>query len=60
LKARCRELFMEFGGSTSRAVGQGRIADFLQNILGMAAGVAFVSVNGHEKPLTVMQENLQL
>jgi hypothetical protein len=51
---------MEFGGSTSRAVGQGRIADFLQNILGMAAGVAFVSVNGHEKPLTVMQENLQL
>jgi hypothetical protein len=51
LKAGGCELFVEFRRTTNRAIGQGRIADFLQNILGMAAGVAFVSVNGHEKSL---------
>lgn len=49
MKAWGRELLAEFGRATSRAVGQHGVAHFLQNVLGMATGVAFVSINGHEK-----------
>jgi hypothetical protein len=51
LKAWGCELFVEFGRTANRAIGQGIVAHFLQYILGMAAGVAFVSVNGHGKSL---------
>jgi len=51
LKAWGCELFVEFGRTANRAIGQGIVAHFLQNILGMAAGVAFVGVNGHVKSL---------
>ena len=51
LKAWRCQLFVEFGSSANRAIGQRGVAHFLQNILGMAAGVAFVGVNGHVKSL---------
>jgi hypothetical protein len=47
LKAWRCQLFVEFGRTANWAIGQRRVAHFLQNILGMAAGVAFVGVNGH-------------
>ena len=49
LKARGAELFAELGRATSRAFGQGGVGDFLQNILGMSAGLTLVGVNGHEE-----------
>jgi hypothetical protein len=49
LKAWGRELFVELRRCTDWAIGQGIVTHLLQNILGMAAGVAFVSVNGHEE-----------
>jgi hypothetical protein len=37
----------ERGLAAGRAIGQRGIGDFLQHVLGMAAGPAFVGVNGH-------------
>ena len=51
LKTWGRQLLVEFWSAANRAVGQRVVTHFLQNILGMAAGVAFVGVNGHVKSL---------
>ena len=47
LKACCRQLLGERGSAAGRAHGQGVGRHFLQHILGMAAGVAFVGVDRH-------------
>ena len=47
LKARCRQLLGERGSAAGGAHGQGIGRHFLQHILGVAAGVAFVGVNRH-------------
>ena len=49
LEAGGAELFAELGRTTGRAIGQGGVGDFLQNILGMSAGLTLVGVNGHEE-----------
>ena len=49
LETRCAELFAELGRTAGRAIGQGGVGDFLQNILGMSAGLTLVGVNGHEE-----------
>ena len=49
MKARSSELFGKRGLTTGGANGQRLIGNFLQDVLGMAAGPAFVSVNGHGK-----------
>ncbi len=47
LKARRGELFAEGVLATGRTLGQRVIRNFLQDVLGMAAGPAFVGINGH-------------
>lgn len=47
LKARRGQLFFEGIGTTRRALRQRVGRNFLQNVLGVAAGLAFVSVDGH-------------
>jgi hypothetical protein len=47
LKARSGELFGKGGFATRRTFGQWGIGNLLQDVLGMAAGPAFVGINGH-------------
>jgi len=49
LKARGGELLGKRGFAAFGAVGQWRICNFLQDVLGMAAGTTFVGVNWHDE-----------
>ena len=45
----CRsDLLVEAVGTTGRALRQGRITEFLQHVLGMAAGRTLIGINWHD------------
>ena len=48
LETRRSQLFVEFWRAAGRAFGQGRVRHFLEHVLGMAAGIALVGINGHK------------
>ncbi len=53
LEARSGQLFGKRGFATRRTVCQWGIGNFLQHVLGMAAGPAFVGINGHGETSSV-------
>ena len=47
LETRCSQLFAECWFAAGRAVAQGRVREFLQNVLGKPAGRTFIGIDRH-------------